>query len=31
MPGKEDINRLYHMFEAACEATEYIKSRTRED
>jgi len=31
MPSKEDLNRLYHMLEAAREAVGYAKGRTRED
>ena len=31
MPPKEDLNRLYHMWEAGREAVGYARGRTRQD
>ena len=31
MPTKDDLNRLYHMFEAARDAISFSKGRKRED
>jgi uncharacterized protein with HEPN domain len=31
MPRKDDVVRLYHMYQAACEALGYVNGRERQD